>query len=259
MVKCEHCGKDSYMPFRCNYCGGYFCSEHRLPERHDCQGIYQYSRSTAGQTRFTPIESSYQPDKSQRSLYWFSQKELRDLAIGLSLIIAIPLTSFVGRVNLTILAGAIIAYSLAFILHELAHKFMAQRQGYWAEFRINQQGLMFTLLSFISPFKIIAPGAVMIRGYMNPNDYGKISIAGPATNIGLGLISLIIYIMSSSEFIAILGWIGMSVNASLALFNLIPFGVFDGRKIFRWNWKIWVVSVIAAGLIYFLSTSLVPL
>jgi Zn-dependent protease len=245
------------MPFRCNYCGGNFCSEHRLPERHDCQGIYQYSRSTTGQTRFTPSGTSYQ-SRSQQSLYWFSKKELRDLAIGLAVIIAIPLTSFIGRVNLTILAGALIAYTFAFILHELAHKFMAQRLGYWAEFRINQQGLMFTLLSFFSPFKIIAPGAVMIRGYMDQNDYGKISIAGPATNIGLGLISLIIYMMSSSQFILVMGWIGMSINASLALFNLIPFGVFDGRKIFRWNLTIWVISVIASGLIYFVSTLLVP-
>jgi Zn-dependent protease len=254
MVDCESCGKDTYMPFRCNYCGGYFCSDHRLPENHTCTGLYQYSRSTTGQTRSAPTFTAYRTRQTQRPLYWFSQKEIRDLAIGLAIIIAIPLFAYVGRYNTTIIIGALIAYTLAFLLHELAHKFMAQRLGYWAEFRVNQQGLLFTLLSFISPLKIIAPGAVMIQGYMNPNDYGKISIAGPATNIALGIINTIAYLLSQNQFIYIMGYIGMIVNSSLALFNLIPFGNFDGLKIIRWNRVIWAIAVIAALLIYALTT-----
>jgi Zn-dependent protease len=130
---------------------------------------------------------------------------------------------------------------------------MAQRLGYWAEFRVNQQGLLFTLLSFISPLKIIAPGAVMIQGYMNPNDYGKISMAGPATNIALGIINTIAYLMPVNQFIRTMGYIGMIVNSSLALFNLIPFGNFDGLKIFRWNRVIWVIAVIISIVIYALT------
>ena len=38
MTECEVCGKDMFMPFQCNYCGRYFCDEHRLPESHDCAG-----------------------------------------------------------------------------------------------------------------------------------------------------------------------------------------------------------------------------
>ena len=43
MVQCDYCGKDEYMPFRCKYCGGYFCSEHRLPEMHNCTGNYHHN------------------------------------------------------------------------------------------------------------------------------------------------------------------------------------------------------------------------
>jgi Zn-dependent protease len=235
------------MPFNCNYCGGKYCSEHRLPERHNCQGIYQYSRSKINQIQI-PTTRYYEPRLDQSSFYWFSKRELRDLAIGLAIIISIPLTSFLGRVSMNILTRAIISYTIAFILHELAHKFMAQRLGYWAEFRIIREGLIFTLLSFLSPFKIIAPGAVMIRGNMNLDDYGKISIAGPATNIVLGLISWIFYLMSGSQ--SLLGMISMSVNGSLAIFNLIPFGAFDGRKILRWNWKVWAIAIVIATIIY---------
>ncbi|MGC8998729.1 MAG: AN1-type zinc finger domain-containing protein [Candidatus Bathyarchaeia archaeon] len=33
MTKCEHCGKEAELPFRCKFCGHYFCLEHRLPEK----------------------------------------------------------------------------------------------------------------------------------------------------------------------------------------------------------------------------------
>lgn len=35
---CYFCLNPVSMPFRCNRCGGYFCSEHRLPEKHNCPG-----------------------------------------------------------------------------------------------------------------------------------------------------------------------------------------------------------------------------
>jgi len=36
MPKCEYCGKEVELPFKCNFCGNYFCLEHRLPENHNC-------------------------------------------------------------------------------------------------------------------------------------------------------------------------------------------------------------------------------
>ncbi len=40
MAKCDVCGKEEPIMYRCNYCGGTFCSEHRLPEKHACDGLY---------------------------------------------------------------------------------------------------------------------------------------------------------------------------------------------------------------------------
>jgi len=39
MTKCEYCGKEVLYPFKCSFCGFYFCSEHRLPENHDCPNL----------------------------------------------------------------------------------------------------------------------------------------------------------------------------------------------------------------------------
>jgi hypothetical protein len=39
MLKCEHCGEEVALPYKCSFCGGYFCVEHRLPENHDCSSL----------------------------------------------------------------------------------------------------------------------------------------------------------------------------------------------------------------------------
>ncbi|HIP62625.1 MAG TPA: rhomboid family intramembrane serine protease [Archaeoglobus profundus] len=36
MTKCDICGKEEPLPFTCRYCGGTFCADHRLPEKHNC-------------------------------------------------------------------------------------------------------------------------------------------------------------------------------------------------------------------------------
>jgi Zn-dependent protease len=46
---------------------------------------------------------------------------------------------------------------------------------------------------------------------------------------------------------------GSAINAFMALFNLIPFGVFDGLKVFRWNKQAWLVLFALAVLITGLS------
>jgi len=40
--RCSYCKKREYLPFKCNYCGGMFCGDHRMPFNHDCPGIERY-------------------------------------------------------------------------------------------------------------------------------------------------------------------------------------------------------------------------
>ena len=42
MNKCDICGKKEVLPYKCSYCGGTFCSDHRLPEQHDCTFDSEY-------------------------------------------------------------------------------------------------------------------------------------------------------------------------------------------------------------------------
>jgi len=34
--RCNDCGSDTKQPFECDHCDQRFCSDHRLPENHDC-------------------------------------------------------------------------------------------------------------------------------------------------------------------------------------------------------------------------------
>ncbi|RLI09611.1 hypothetical protein DRO42_03850 [Candidatus Bathyarchaeota archaeon] len=256
MVQCDRCGRDVYMPFRCSYCGGYFCSEHRLPEFHGCTGLNRGlgAVNVGRDGAYRPSDAFYQ--RPRRFIYGrpfrFSDRELRHLAVSLLLISAIPLTwlwRYLHRTPLVVL-GAVGIFAAAFLLHELAHKFSAQRLGYWAEFRLNMIGVLITLWSFFSPLKVVAPGAVVIAGLMYGDDYGKIALAGPLTNIAQALLYLVAGFASTSRLIGLLASVGVTVNSSLALFNLIPFGIFDGAKVFRWDWRIWLAAVAAAGTMF---------
>ena len=78
-----------------------------------------------------------------------------------------------GSVILFTIASLI---ALAFALHELAHKFTAQHYGAWSEFRLDPFGTLISLLTALSSFKIIAPGAVVVFGSrVTRENMGKIA------------------------------------------------------------------------------------
>ena len=82
----------------------------------------------------------------------FSEIEIRDLAKGwgiISLAFGIVLTgtsNLASTIFLINIALSGFTVGTAFILHELGHKFVAQRYGYVAEFRSFDQMLLFALL-----------------------------------------------------------------------------------------------------------------
>lgn len=39
MEACDRCGRPLEAARSCSYCGAELCSEHRLPENHDCSGV----------------------------------------------------------------------------------------------------------------------------------------------------------------------------------------------------------------------------
>jgi Zn-dependent protease len=249
-MKCQKCGKEIFLPFRCPYCGGYFCTEHRLPENHHCPRM-ELARAPKKENQPIVLQQqkqheypvTYTPLKPIRKIH-FSNTEIKHLIPATLLVIAIGLSSaiYLGM-EFNYLVPFTVILTISFFVHEIAHKIAAQRMGIWAEFRLIFIGAVLTLISIISPFfKIISPGAVIVPGYVDRESMGKISIAGPLTNIIFSMVFLIVaFPFSITAF-----KLGATFNAWIALFNLIPFGMFDGFKVFLWKKAIWTSAFTAS-------------
>lgn len=185
----------------------------------------------------------------------FTSREIRDLIISMVIITVLFAYIFSGRTlpSFSLIVVTFIAVGLGFILHELAHKFVAMRYGFWAEYRLWVEGLIFAIITAALGFLFVAPGAVYIHGeYISREQNGKISASGPATNLILaGLFFLLLYYFPWGGLITLIGVLGFYVNSFLAMINLIPISMLDGAKIIRWNPIIWVVMAGITGVMVF--------
>ncbi|UCD03797.1 MAG: site-2 protease family protein [Candidatus Woesearchaeota archaeon] len=203
----------------------------------------------------------------------FSTEELRQLFISLLVLsFAFSLVlyrneifssggSFFGNYTPGFFINSLIVVGLAFILHEeLGHKLVAQRFGYWAEYRTWPTGLFLALIMAIfsrGSFVFAAPGAVVISAHtmfqhVDKEKMGKIAVAGSVVNIILALIFIGLSLIFTSELFAL----GAQVNVWLALFNMIPIGMLDGAKVIRWDRRIWG-GVLGIAIILLLTSGLI--
>ena len=145
----------------------------------------------------------------------------------------------------------ILTVGLGFILHELAHKFVAIHYGAYARYHAWTLGLLLSvIMAFVVGFVFAAPGAVYIYGNnITREQNGRISLAGPATNLLLGLVFLLIgFSFPGLHQIATLG---SGVNFFLGAFNMLPFFPMDGQKIWAWNKIIWTAFFIPLAVLAF--------
>lgn len=187
----------------------------------------------------------------------FSKVEIRNiliavLALTLAFTILMSLNPIVGgyATSWSILYAVAVSFAAVltgFMLHEFAHKVVAQRNGAWAEFRAYPLGLVMAILFSLMGFIFAAPGAVYIQGMISRKQNGLISIAGPLTNLALGLTFIVPAIILQTGLLAsALFWIGW-INLLLAAFNLLPVPPLDGYKVFKWNLPVYIVTFGAAA------------
>ena len=250
-MKCQYCGRDEALPFKCQYCQGLFCPEHRLPESHACPEGWRAKTVHEEPIQTQPIPENkapyeykvtYTPFGIKPKHFWFSRTELKHLVISALLVMAVGASGlFFAEAPPIILMSAAIIFALIFLLHEIAHKLVAQHYGLWAEFRLTMFGALITLISIISPLKLISPGAVMIAGSGDKEKIGKTAIAGPTVNIVLSIISFAFTFFLQDLFLLV-ALFSTYISAFIAVFNLIPVGILDGWKVFHWSKLIWGIA-----------------
>jgi len=204
----------------------------------------------------SPIEGNYSYAASIKPGR-ISRKEALSFIVGSFLVwligyeiissyaVYVPNYTFVLEINS-------ILFVIAFAVHEYAHKLSANLNGIWAEFRLNTFGLILTIISILSPiFKIISPGATVIFSLTDKNTMGKIALWGPLVNIIMSLIMLPIVLVGNSIILP-----AFYLNSFIVVFNLIPFSILDGKKIFDWNKLIWSGSFVYSLVILIIATML---
>ncbi len=190
--------------------------------------------------------------------------EIKDILIS---VLALSLAFTVARIDgifgiargtsLTPADGALLflvslfTLGIGFVLHEMAHKYMAIRYGSWAAYRMWPMGLMLALGGSLFGVVFAAPGATYIyTPYMGRRENGIISLVGPLTNVALAFVFLLaapLILLALPPLVAeMLIAQGIGINLWLALFNMLPIGPLDGKKVLDWSLPIW--AVVAGGI-----------
>jgi Zn-dependent protease len=195
-----------------------------------------------------------------------SSNEIRDLFLSLvALVIAFSILGERRLPGYDVILISTVGVSTGFLLHEMAHKFIAMHYGYWAEYRANRNGLILAVVMAFAGFIFAAPGAVMISKTSPPQDFylqdtvGReklinqakreelwISLAGPLTNV---VLAILFFLLLASGIAANSLWyqaanFALFINLVLAAFNLLPVGPLDGKKIFNSNRLVWAIVAV---------------
>lgn len=180
----------------------------------------------------------------------FSRTEIREivgavtlLSVAMTIVLSGGLPGLYGTgpaMFLMLLAISAILIVFSFLLHELAHKFVAQKYGARAEFRMYPGGLMLAIVMSLFGFLFAAPGAVYIEGRITEEMNGRISMSGPLTNLLLATCA-VVFVPFTDGILSDVASMMAYFNAFLALFNMLPVPPLDGSKIFRWNKVAYVV------------------
>ncbi len=190
-----------------------------------------------------------------------SEAELKDILkawLAISVAFAAVLSTSVFSSDFYVkFIMASLTVGIGFLLHELGHKVVAQRYGCFAEFRSFDSMLLLALLmSVFLKAVFAAPGAVMISGRVNSEKSGKISAAGPIVNLLLSLIFLGIVFAPGPALLKSIALYGFMINSWLALFNMLPFWLFDGYKILKWS-KLAYGSIVAVAIAFMIIQSFI--
>ncbi|MBR9675989.1 metalloprotease [Candidatus Woesearchaeota archaeon] len=183
----------------------------------------------------------------------FSEIELKELGlawIAISLAFSIVRNRSADTSFLVLLGLSAFTVGVGFLLHEVAHKLVAQRYNCFAEFRSDKNMLLTMIFLSFFGFLFAAPGAVMISGNITKRRNGIISMWGPLTNFLLAIVFLLIGVFTPFKT---LGFFGAQINTFIGLFNLLPFSIIDGRKVFDWNKKVYSALVIFGVVLLFLT------
>lgn len=212
--------------------------------------------------------------QDKKSIFYFSPQEKIDLLVSyitLSIAFSIVILNFnlidgiKGSTEIAdIITGVLIAFiavATGFVCHELAHREAAKHFGFHSEFRAWYPMLGIAIIfAFLTGWILAVPGATYFFGNnVSRKQNGLISLAGPISNLILGIILIIAGLLLANPLIATVLITAAVINFWFAFFNLLPIFMLDGTKVLAWRPDIWVVFIIIAGVFTFYTQFLIQL
>jgi Zn-dependent protease len=215
----------------------------------------------------------------------FSSTEKRDLVIASILVVLVGISMMgyprgvfyaIPQLIYFVSAGfwwfptiTIGIFLVSFMAHEMAHKFVAQHYGQWSEFRMTRQGYLLSALAILTSFPIFGTGVVATSRAKSLEEDAKVNLAGPLTNfiiaagIAIGVLLLVASVGVPVRdpvtilMLYMLGY-GLTLNAMLGAFNMIPIQPFDGATVKMWNTAVWAALTVALAALLLFGFFIVP-
>ncbi|MFW9923779.1 MAG: AN1-type zinc finger domain-containing protein [Candidatus Thorarchaeota archaeon] len=296
MAKCDFpdCDRKEALPFKCSFCGGLYCTKHRLPENHNCSKLELAQTSPILPKEISRNKQSPTKTKEKITVYDFNDDESADYYATdlkgnvysvrknarktrdsrfLSMIVDSFTTGFevldiiigilivmlsYGFVAITMsglpwsYSGFIIAIIVScYLTIILPPKFLAKRYGCTSRYVLTWIGLLLTLITVISPIKVLNPGTLLIPeiDLIRKKYRGLISASGQTINTFLGIIYLFLGIFLNNPLISMLFLSGAFITSQLTFFMMLPFPRSYAKKVLEWNWIVFaILLVISLGI-----------
>lgn len=255
---CEFCGEElSYLPFKCKYCAGTYCSKHRLPENHECSFEIKHkpiSPHTTGESRPLYRDTYLRPDVPKkryrehpvrtydreytRTSETSGTTTLMLLIIIMSIIaVFIPLMLCLNLYTLsqlflwTIFTSLFVSYSSGIIglFFLFIYIFFFYNIARSVEINFGTKFLirMYFFCAFFSGLVYVLISLLLALTSVSPIDEEFPSV-GLATGAILGLIAFIIFLNPNREATILCFFIPVKMKGRLILIILILFRLIPG-------------------------------
>lgn len=142
--------------------------------------------------------------------------------------LAFAFGNVLGSLNPLSVGVALMMSGVGFIAHELAHRYVARRHGFYARFKVDRRTLALVVITSFFDFVFAAPGELEFEGEPTEREEVLIDAAGP-------IISLILALFFFATMPGYFSLYGYRVNSWLAFFNMVPVAGLDGESIYRYD------------------------
>ncbi|MBS1263239.1 MAG: Rhomboid protease GlpG [Methanonatronarchaeales archaeon] len=216
MPACDECGKSVSLPYECRFCGYRFCSEHRLPENHSCEGLEEYTQGMREEGRM--FKRSEPVGRERAPLH---ERLMRRVPVSLK-----------GNVALSVLAAMLVVYLLQLVVLTFSRELHSLLFVLGPEFPTRPWTVVTSLFSHdpTNPMHLFVNGLVLfffgptLERMIGSREFAKIYfVAGFAAGLGFVAATGASVLGASGAIFGVMGTLTMlRPNMRIYLNFLIP-------------------------------------